>query len=132
MFLSSYVSVRNDTMKKRLLYGAFVPFLLSLLLAACGGDSASGSKALVLRQFDPPAEIGGLQKAVDAWNSAHADIPVRIETVTTDSTNQYTREVQAGGGPDIMQLGFVSTRDLAKSQLLTNLDSLIKSNPPGK
>jgi multiple sugar transport system substrate-binding protein len=118
--------------KKRLLYGALVPFLLSFLLAACGGDSASGSKALVLRQFDPPAEIGGLQKAVDAWNSAHADIPVRIETVTTDSTNQYTREVQAGGGPDIMQLGFVSTRDLAKAQLLTNLDSLIKSNPPGK
>lgn len=87
---------------------------------------------LLFRQFDPPTEIGGLQQAVDAWNEGHPNILVRLETVPlAEAQNQYVREVQAGGGPDIQHLAFVWTRDLGRSGLLMPLDELLQASPPG-
>ena len=87
---------------------------------------------LTFRQFDPPGEIAGLEQAVEAWNAAHPDIQVTLETVTgADAQPQYVREVQAGGGPDVQHLAFVWTRDLARSGLLMPLDEMIASAAPG-
>lgn len=88
----------------------------------------------VFRQNDPPSQIGeGLQNAVDAWNADNPNIQVTFETVPwSDAQKQYVREVQAGGGPDVLQLAFVWTRDLAKSDLVMNLDPFIEQSPPGK
>ena len=98
-----------------------------------GTVSAQDKVELVFRQFDPPTEIDGLVKAVDAWNASHPDIHVTMQTMNgADTLAQLAREVPAGAGPDIQHLAFVWTRDLARSGLLMDLDDDIKSDPPGK
>jgi multiple sugar transport system substrate-binding protein len=87
---------------------------------------------LTFRQFDPPTEIKGLVAAVDAWNASHPEVQVKLQTMTGgDTLAQIAREVPSGAGPDVQQLAFVWTRDLARSKLLLDLDPLIKANPPG-
>jgi multiple sugar transport system substrate-binding protein len=103
--------------------------LFSLPLAV---SSQEETIELLFRQNDPPDQVGGLFAAIDAWNAAHPNVQVRYETVPwADAQNQYVREVQSGGGPDIAQMAFVWTRDLAENGLVTNLDQLIESTPPG-
>lgn len=87
---------------------------------------------LVFRQFDPPTETAGLQVAIDAWNAANPTIQVRMETMAGgDTLAQLAREVPAGAGPDVQHMAFVWTRDLAKSNLLLDLGSLIEAEAPG-
>lgn len=104
------------------------------LAATTGPTTASGKKVeLVFRQSDPPGEVEGLQKAVDKWNAANPNIQVRMETVPwSDAQSQLVREVQAGGGPDVVQVAFVWTRDLGRSGLLMDLTRRLKDDPPGK
>ena len=106
--------------------------ILCVLFISVSSISAAPIE-LVFRQGDPPNQIGeDLQRATDAWNAAHPDIQVRFETVPwSEGLNQYVRECQAGGGPDVYQSAFVWTRDLAKSELVANLDPYIKKSPPG-
>jgi multiple sugar transport system substrate-binding protein len=145
----------NDT--KSLLLAALV--VAALVLAACvvqpaatpapqqGAEAAQPAATaapaeaaapaepvkLLFRQSDPPNEIGdSFQGAIDEWNAAHPNIQVSFETIPwSDAQEQYVREVQAGGGPDVAQMAFVWTRDLAKSDLVMNLDSYIQNSPPG-
>jgi len=87
---------------------------------------------LTFRQFDPPTEIQGLIAAVDAWNASHPDVQVKLQTMSGgDTLAQLAREVPSGAGPDVQQLAFVWTRDLAKSKLLLQLDPLIAQIAPG-
>lgn len=88
---------------------------------------------LVFRQNDPPNEVGDLfERAIAEWNSSHPNIQVTFENVPwAQAQEQYVREVQAGGGPDVAQMAFVWTRDLAIADLVMNLDSFIESAPPG-
>lgn len=87
---------------------------------------------LTFRQFDPPTEIDGLIAAVDAWNSSHPNIQVKLETLGGgDTLAQLAREVPAGAGPDVQQMAFVWTRDLARSSLVLDLDPLIAEAAPG-
>lgn len=117
---------------------SFLAFLL-LALGAAGMPLAvvptaaqDESVELLFRQFDPPTEIAGLQQAVDAWNGSHLEIQVRLETVPlSEAQNQYVREAQAGGGPDVQHLAFVWTRDLGRSGLLMPLDEMLRASPPG-
>ncbi|MFO1146737.1 MAG: sugar ABC transporter substrate-binding protein [Alsobacter sp.] len=86
---------------------------------------------LKFRQFDPPGEIGGLVTAVDAWNASHPKIQVKLETMGGgDTLAQLAREVPAGAGPDVQQLAFVWTRDLARSKLLYDLTPLAAATAP--
>lgn len=101
---------------------------VAVLLAA---TTALAQVQLVFRQNDPPDNVRGLQEAVDTWNEENPEIQVRFETVPwSDALNQYIREAQTGGGPDVLQLAFVWTRDLASSGLVTQLDPLIEASPP--
>ncbi len=87
---------------------------------------------LLFRQNDEPTQVPGLFDAVDRWNEANPNIQVEYETVPwSDAQDQWVREVQAGGGPDVAQIAFVWTRDLAINNLVTNLDPFIESSPPG-
>jgi len=106
----------------------------SVLAAAATPPQAAAKKVeLLFRQGDPPGEVEGLVKAVDAWNAAHPNIQVKFETVPwKDAQAQLVREIQAGGGPDVAQVAFVWTADLGKSGLLTDLVPFIKASPPGK
>ena len=105
---------------------------LVALLAVAGPGVAQDKVDLVFRQFDPPTEIAGLITAVDAWNASHPDIQVRLETMSGgDTLAQMAREVPAGAGPDVQQMAFVWTRDLARSGLVADLTSMVSANPPG-
>lgn len=105
---------------------------LAFFAAQIGVVAAQEPVQLTFRQFDPPTEIKGLVTAVDAWNASHPDIQVKLETLAgSDTLAQLAREVPAGAGPDIQQLAFVWTRDLARSSLLLDLDPLIAAKPPG-
>lgn len=92
-----------------------------LALSACNRSPSDAGEPIVFRSFDPPAEVAGLRKAVDKWNSENV-VKARIETVAiADALAQYTREVNGGGGPDVSQTAFVWVRDLAKSGLVLDL-----------
>jgi multiple sugar transport system substrate-binding protein len=114
-------------------------FVVTLLIAMvvmgglCPSSVFAETVELVFRQNDPPNQIGEeLQMAIDAWNKAHPDIQVQFETVPwSDALEQYVRESQAGAGPDVLQLAFVWTRDLAKSDLVMNLNPYLESSAPG-
>ena len=87
---------------------------------------------LLFRQNDEPTQVQGLFDAIDRWNEANPNIQVEYETVPwADAQDQWVREVQAGGGPDVAQIAFVWTRDLAINELVTNLDPFIESSAPG-
>jgi len=127
-----------------LTWSLLLSVLTALILTATGGGAVTaatrvpdthrqGTVQLVFRQFDPPSEIGGLIRAVDAWNRVHPGIHVQLDTLTGATyESQYAREVQAGGGPDVLQLGFVQTLELAKHGLLEDLTPYVKASPPGK
>jgi len=111
---------------------ALKSLLIALLASQVGAASAQEPVQLVFRQFDPPTEIAGLVAAVDAWNASHPDIQVKLETLAGgDTLAQLAREVPAGAGPDIQQMAFVWTRDLARSNLVLELGALAAANPPG-
>ncbi len=98
------------------------------------GEKARGPVELVFRQSDPAAEVVGLVKAIDDWNASQPQIKVKFETVPwSDALNQYVREAQAGSAvPDVLQVAFVWTKDLATTGLIQKLDDIIKKDPPGK
>ena len=98
-----------------------------------GAPAGQETIELTFRQSDPPNEVGDLfERAIAEFNESHPNIKVTVETVPwADAQNQYVREVQAGGGPDVAQIAFVWTRDLAKSEFVKNLDAYIESSPPG-
>ncbi len=109
----------------------FCSTALSVIISA-GYSTAQEKIELTFRQFDPPTEIQGLVAAVDAWNAGHPQIQVKLQTMSGgDTLAQLAREVPAGAGPDVQQLAFVWTRDLAKSKLLLELDPLIAEKSPG-
>lgn len=88
---------------------------------------------LVFRQNDPPNTVGDIfEQAIDQWNTENPNIQVSFETVPwAEAQNQYVREMQAGGGPDVAQMAFVWTRDLAIAELVTNLDDFIADEEMG-
>lgn len=120
----------------------YILVLLSLLvtagLALAGGQSEHGTKSsgpvnLVFRQSDPPSQVKGLLDEIAAYNKSQSAIHVTVDTVPwNNALDQFIREGQAGGGPDVIQLAFVWTKDLASSGLIDNLDPFIKQSPPGQ
>lgn len=104
-----------------------------LLLATIHTLGFVSAQDVVFRQFDPPNEISSLTAAVDAWNQNNSDAQVQLESISSnDALNTYVREAQAGGGPDVVQLGFAWLPELIGSNLILNLDSLISSSPLGQ
>lgn len=116
----------NHKVSRRLALGTTI----LALLAAPG--LAQDKVEIVFRQFDPPTETAGLVAAIDAWNAAHPQVQVRMETLPNGDTQaQLAREVPSGAGPDIQQVAFVWSRDLGRSGLLADLTPMIAANPPG-
>lgn len=110
---------------------AFASTMISTI-ALSASVMAQDVVQLTFRQFDPPTEIDGLIAAVDAWNAGHPNIQVKLETLGGgDTLAQLAREVPAGAGPDVQQMAFVWTRDLARSNLVLDLGPLIAEAAPG-
>lgn len=103
-------------------------------LAACGGGNDDGSSGgvvnLTFRQFDPPDQISGLQKAVDSWNGKNPNIQVKLETLTdADGAKQFAREANSGSGPDVIQIANANVKDLANPKILLPVDDTAGKNP---
>lgn len=103
----------------------------SLFVLGIIGVGAQDTIEIVFRQGDPPVEIENLMVQIEEFNQTNTlGINVRVETVPwSDALAQYAREAQAGGGPDIIHLGFVMTKDLAANNLLVDLVPLIENDP---
>lgn len=118
------------------IYAVAAALVLMTTASACGGSgtgSDSGVVRLTFRQFDEASQITGLVTAVDAWNAAHPDIQVKLETVTGNAAKeQYAREASTGSGPDVEQVAAAWVADLAKPEISRPLDDLIAATPPGK
>jgi len=81
----------------------------TLALASCAsGDASSGSS-------DEPVEltfqswVPNIDRAVDAFNAAHDDIQVTLETITAGPDGGYAKmfsAVQAGSPADVAQVGY--------------------------
>ena len=122
-------------------FKGWVFVLLSLFvssgIAVAGGQSEHGAKSsgpvnLVFEQSDPPNQVTGLLAEISAYNKKQSAIHVTVDTVPwNNALNQFIREGQAGGGPDVIQLAFVWTKDLASSGLIDNLGPFIKQSKPG-
>lgn len=122
-------------MKRSRLLAVAVALSLTAALAACGGGGSGGADdgtiTLTFRQFDPPAETVGLQKAIDSWNSSHPTVQVKMETLSgADSMQQFAREANSGSGPDVIQIGYVNVKDLAKPKILMPIDDLAAQAAP--
>ena len=103
-------------------HGLALALIVITTLALSSSAFAQETVQLTFRQFDPPTEIDGLIAAVDAWNASHPNIQVKLETLGGgDTLAQLAREVPAGAGPDVQQMAFVWTRDLARSDLVLEL-----------
>lgn len=130
-------------------FGAMaVALLTGLALAACSGQTApspgtspGGSPGeapapqekveLTFQQFDPAAQVEGLQAAIDEFNSSQDRIHVTMQIVAfADALNTFVREAGAGGGADVLHTAFTWTGDLAKNGMIINLSDLIAQSPP--
>jgi len=114
----------------------FIAVFLAAAFAWAGGKAeatvSNGPVSLVFRQSDPPDQIQGLLSAIDQYNKQQSRIHVTVENVPwNNALTQFIREAQAGGGPDVLQMAFVWTKDLATSETIDNLDPFIKKSPPG-
>lgn len=102
-------------------------------LAACSSNDDSAKDGVVdltFRQFDPPDQIGGLQKAVKSWNEKNPDVQVKLETLTdADGAKQFAREANSGAGPDVIQIANANVKDLASPKILLPVDDLARKNP---
>ena len=84
------------------------------LLAACSGSSgstsgsASASAGGAAESSAGPVEfwgwVPGLEGLVKDWNTAHPDIPVTFHRMTGDDGQKVEAAVDAGAGPDVVQL----------------------------
>lgn len=119
-------------MTRNRIWAGALALTLVATAGACGGSEPAdgGPVTLTLRQFDPPAETAGLQQALDAWNQAHPETQVEMETLSgADSMQQFAREANSGSGPDVVQIGFVNVKDLAQPKILAPVDDLMEQSP---
>jgi len=103
---------------------------LTLILVTEIAGLAQEKITLIFRQNDPPADAAGLPEAVAEFDRNHPNIKVKYESVPwSDALNQFIREAGVGAGPDVLQLAFVWTMDLAKAGTLVKLNPLIDQYP---
>lgn len=95
-------------------------------LAACssaGEAPAEGPVELTFQSWVP-----NIDKAVDAFNDAHDDIHVKLETITAGPDGGYAKmlsAVQAGNPADVAQLGYDAIPDFLVNDALENITEYV-------
>ncbi|MET4783145.1 sugar ABC transporter substrate-binding protein [Glaciihabitans sp. UYNi722] len=108
---------------------AFVVGLTACSTGGSVGSNSSGTVHLVFQQFDPAAEVTGLQSTVSKWNKLHPDIQVDMQTLSPSNPQQLAREANSGSGPDVVQVPYANVAFLAQPKILLPLNSLMKKYP---
>ncbi|WP_129336589.1 ABC transporter substrate-binding protein [Cellulomonas endophytica] len=122
--------------RRRTLAVTATTLALGLALTACsgGGDSSSSSSGggsddtgaasgapveLIYQSWVP-----NIDQAVDAFNAAHDDIEVTLETITAGPDGGYAKmlsAVQAGNPADVAQVGYDSLPDFMTAGALADI-----------
>lgn len=94
--------------RSRLLSAAAVTGVAALALAGCsagGGDDSGGeADAGGTATVDFWGWVPGLEDLVDEWNDENPDIQVTFTRMTGDDGQKVEAAVDAGAGPDLVQL----------------------------
>lgn len=100
--------------------------------AACssggsGGSGGSGTVNLTYAMWTTP-EQAGYQKSIDAFEKAHPNIHVTIESIAyNDYQPKLTTEFSSGGGPDVYWVNTPMIATWLKDGVMENLTSKIKA-----
>ena len=100
----------------------------ALALSACapageGGGSSDGPVEITFQSWVP-----NIDRAVDAFNAAHDDIQVTLETVTAGPDGGYATmlsAVQAGNAADVAQVGYDSIPDFLVNDGLEDITEYV-------
>ncbi|MFS0865812.1 ABC transporter substrate-binding protein [Microbacterium sp. 179-B 1A2 NHS] len=86
----------------------------ALVLAGCAGSDDTGSSNGEPVEITFQSWVPNIDQAVDAFNEAHDDIEVTLETVTAGPDGGYATmlsAVQAGNAADVAQVGYDAIPD---------------------
>jgi len=94
-------------------------------LAACsaGGSSSNGPVTITFQSWVP--NIG---KAVDAFNSSHKDVHVKLETIAAGPDGGYAKmlsSVKAGSPADVAQVGYDELATFRLNDALEDITSYV-------
>lgn len=110
--------------RSRLASAAAGAAVAALALAGCSGGTSDGASS------DEPVEltfqswVPNIDQAVDAFNEAHDDIHVTLETITAGPDGGYATmlsAVQAGNPADVVQLGYDAIPDFLINDALEDI-----------
>jgi multiple sugar transport system substrate-binding protein len=115
--------------------GLVMTVLTALLLAACSGGSSGGStpsaSAAATGSDAGPVQfwgwVPGLEALVAIWNKAHPSIPVTFHRMTGDDGKKVEAAVDAGAGPDAVQLSTHDLPDYVIHKRVVDISSYVNS-----
>ena len=99
--------------------------VLALTSCAAGGDSGSADEPVELT-FQ--SWVPNIDQAVDAFNDAHDDIHVTLETITAGPDGGYAKmlsAVQAGNPADVAQIGYDAIPDFLVNDALEEITDYV-------
>ena len=92
-----------------------------------GGGSGTGTVNLTYAMWQTP-EQAGYQKSIDAFEKAHPNIHVTIESIAYNNYQpKLTTEFSSGGGPDVYWVNTPMIASWLKDGVMENLTSKIQS-----
>lgn len=124
------MSISPSARRTRLLSALALGAVGALALSACSGGSADGGGGTA----ENPTEITfqswvpNIDQAVDAFNEAHDDIHVTLETITAGPDGGYAKmlsAVQAGNPADVAQIGYDSIPDFLVNDALEDITEYV-------
>jgi multiple sugar transport system substrate-binding protein len=97
-------------------------------LAACSSDeqAANGPVELTFQSWVP-----NIDRVVDAFNEAHDDVHVTLETVTAGPDGGYATmqsAVQAGNAADVAQIGYDAIPDFLINDALEDITEYVEGD----
>ena len=115
-------------MKYRLLVLAVI---LSLLMTACGGNTAASQKAdLTMMMWGDPAELEVWNKIVEDFHTANPNLTVKVDVSDWDSYwTKLKTMLSAGTPPDVFAMDAPLYLDYQSRGVLLNLQPYLDKNP---
>lgn len=96
----------------------------TLALAGCSGDTSDDASQGERVELTFQSWVPNIDQAVDAFNEAHDDIHVTLETITAGPDGGYATmlsAVQAGNPADVVQLGYDAIPDFLINDALEDI-----------
>lgn len=122
------MSMSFSPRRARVLAIAAVGAAAALALSACSGSAPAQSGPVEIR-FQ--SWVPHIDQAVDAFNAAHDDVHVTLETITAGPDGGYAKmlsAVQAGNPADVAQLGYDAIPDFLVNDALEDITDYVSGS----